>query len=50
MTLSRICYLHPAVMPLLPAALWLQNIKGRLGLAWVRHWLRPASMPYTRKN
>jgi len=40
MALSRISYLHPAVMPLLPAVLELQNLKGRLGLAWVRRQLR----------
>ena len=40
MVLSRICYLVPALVPLLPLALWLQNAKGRLGLAWVRRQLR----------
>ena len=40
MALSRICYLVPALLPLLPLALRLQNMKGRLGLAWVRRQLR----------
>jgi hypothetical protein len=38
--LSRICYLRPALLPVLPVALWVSNLKGRLGLAWVRRWLR----------
>jgi D-aminopeptidase len=38
--LSRICYLVPALLPILPLALRLQNAKGRLGLAWVRRQLR----------
>jgi D-amino peptidase len=38
--LSRICYLTPGMIPLLPAVLWLQNLKGRLGLSWVRRQLR----------
>ena len=41
MVLSRICYLVPALQPVLPLALGLQNAKGRLGLAWVRRQLRP---------
>jgi len=40
MVLSRICYLVPALLPILPLALRLQNVKGRLGLAWVRRQLR----------
>ena len=40
MVLSRICYLIPALLPVLPLALRLQNAKGRLGLAWVRWQLR----------
>jgi D-aminopeptidase len=40
MVLSRICYLLPALLPILPLALRLQNAKGRLGLAWVRRQLR----------
>jgi D-amino peptidase len=40
MVLSRICYLIPALLPVLPLALGLQNAKGRLGLAWVRWQLR----------
>lgn len=38
--LSRICYLTPGMIPLLPALLWLQNLKGHLGLTWVRRQLR----------
>jgi len=44
MALSRICYLHPAAIPLLPVALGMQNLKGRLGLAWVRRQLRQTPM------
>jgi len=40
MVLSRICYLTPALLPVLPLALGLQNLKGRLGLAWARRQLR----------
>ena len=40
MVLSKICYLVPAMLPVLPLALRLQNVKGRLGLAWVRRQLR----------
>ena len=40
MVLSRICYLVPALLPVLPLALRLQNAKGRLGLVWVRRQLR----------
>jgi len=40
MALSRICYLTPALLPVLPLALGLQNTKGRIGLAWVRRQLR----------
>jgi D-amino peptidase len=43
--LSRICYLSPWLLPLLPAALRLNNLKGRLGLAWVRHRLRHTPRP-----
>jgi len=39
-TLSRICYLVPVLLPLLPLALPLYNLKGRAGLAWVRHRLK----------
>ncbi len=38
--LSRICYLVPALLPVLPLALPLYNMKGRAGLAWVRHRLK----------
>jgi len=34
--LINLCYLTPAVNRILPLALWLYNLKGRLGLAWVR--------------
>lgn len=38
--LSRICYLRPAWLPLLPVGLPLYNLFGRAGLAWVRHRLK----------
>lgn len=38
--LSRICYLVPALLPLLRLGLPLYNLKGRLGLIWVRHRLK----------
>jgi D-aminopeptidase len=38
--LSRICYLRPALLPVMPAALYLHNLQGRLGRAWVRRFLR----------
>ena len=34
--LSRICYLTPVLLPVLPVALPLYNLMGRIGLAWVR--------------
>jgi D-aminopeptidase len=40
MILSRICYLHPLVLPLLPVALRLHRFLGRAGLVWVRRQLR----------
>jgi len=42
--LIRICYLTPAVERLLPIALPLFNLRGRLGLMWVRHRLRRRSI------
>ena len=38
--LIRICYLTPVTERLLPIALPLFNLRGRLGLMWVRHRLR----------
>ena len=38
--LSHICYLVPALLPLLPVGLPLYNMMGRIGLTWVRHRLR----------
>ena len=38
--LVRLCYLTPQVLKFLPLALWLYNLKGKLGLMWVRHRLR----------
>lgn len=38
--LSRICYLVPGLLPLLPVGLPLYNVIGRVGLTWVRHRLR----------
>jgi D-amino peptidase len=43
--LIRLCYLTPAVERLLPLALPLFNLKGRLGLAWVRRRLRRERPP-----
>ncbi len=38
--LIRLCYLTPALEKHLPLALWIFNLKGRVGLAWVRRQLR----------
>jgi len=38
--LSRICYLVPAMLPILRIGLPLYNVMGRAGLAWVRHRLK----------
>jgi len=38
--LIRLCYLTPALEKYLPLALWIFNLKGGLGLAWVRRQLR----------
>jgi D-aminopeptidase len=38
--LVRLCYLTPTVEKLLPLTLRLFNLRGRLGLAWVRRRLR----------
>ena len=38
--LIRLCYLTPALEKYLPLALWIFNLKGRVGLAWVRRQLR----------
>jgi D-aminopeptidase len=38
--LVRMCYLTPLAMKVLPMALLLNNLKGRVGLAWVRRRLR----------
>lgn len=40
--LVRLCYLTPLTARILPLALWLNNLKGRWGLAWVRRQLRHA--------
>ena len=37
--LSRICYLSPVLIPLLPVAIPLYRLMGRIGLAWVRRQL-----------
>lgn len=34
--LIRLCYLNPFILKILPLALFLSNLKGRIGLAWVR--------------
>lgn len=38
--LARLCYLTPIVERLLPLPLWLFNLRGRIGLAWVRRRLQ----------
>ena len=40
MHLIRICYLMPVLEKTMPLGLWLHNIRGRLGLAWVRRQLK----------
>jgi len=40
LTLSRICYLRPTWLPLLPLALPLYRLMGRAGLHWARHSLK----------
>jgi len=42
--LVRLCYLTPAIETLLPLALGLFNLRGRLGLAWVRQRLRAENL------
>ena len=39
-TLVRLCYLTPLAAKMLPVALSVNNIKGRIGLEWVRRRLR----------
>jgi D-aminopeptidase len=36
MHLIRICYLNPALEKILPFGLWIYNLWGKIGLAWVR--------------
>ena len=38
--LIRLCYLNPFLLKILPLALFLSNLKGRVGLAWVRRRIR----------
>jgi D-aminopeptidase len=45
LTLSRICYLRPAWLPLLPLALPLYRLMGRAGLQWARHRLKRFPAP-----
>ena len=40
MHLIRICYLTPAVEKTMPLGLWLYNVLGRFGLAWVRRQVK----------
>jgi D-aminopeptidase len=40
MHLIRICYLTPALEKILPLGLWIYNLWGRIGLAWVRRKIR----------
>jgi len=40
MLLIRICYLTPILEKTMPLCLWLYNLWGRLGLAWVRQQLK----------
>jgi D-aminopeptidase len=36
MELIRLCYLTPLIVKVLPFALFVSNLRGRLGLAWLR--------------
>jgi D-aminopeptidase len=45
LSLSRICYLRPAWLPLLPLALPLYRLMGRAGLQWARHRLKRLPAP-----
>jgi D-amino peptidase len=45
LTLSRICYLRPAFLPLLPLALPFYRLMGRAGLHWARHRLKRLPAP-----
>ena len=38
--LIRICYLTPAIEKTMPLGLWLYNVLGWFGLAWVRQQLK----------
>ena len=38
--LIGLCYLNPFILKILPLALFLSNLKGRIGLAWVRRRIR----------
>jgi D-aminopeptidase len=40
MHLIRICYLTPALEKTLPLGLWIYNLWGKIGLAWVRRRVR----------
>ena len=41
--LIRICYLTPFAEKVLPLSLFLFNLRGRLGLRWVRRQLRASA-------
>ena len=41
--LIRQCYLTPFILKILPLALWIFNLKGRIGLAWVRRRIKKKS-------
>ena len=40
MHLIRICYLTPLIEKTLPVGLWIYNLWGRIGLAWVRRQVK----------
>jgi len=40
MAMIRLCYLTPAIERVLPLGLFLSNLRGRMGLAWVRRRAR----------
>jgi D-aminopeptidase len=40
MHMIRICYLTPALEKILPLALWIYNLRGHIGLAWVRRQIK----------
>jgi len=48
--LIRICYLTPFILKILPLALLISNIKGRIGLVWVRRKIKLSHKNGTKKG